>query len=76
MPQRKGLGKKERYEILYEEVNSKLDLLLERYDQFQQELQRGFQGLRAEMNGRFSLVEQALKEVSMRLKAHEETHAR
>ena len=70
-----GPNRKERYEILYEQLNSKLDLLLERDDQHRQEMQRGLEKLGAQIDERFSVIEQALREVSNRLKAHEETHA-
>lgn len=61
--------------IIMEEVRSGVKQLVDGLAQLRREMQRGLQELRVEMNGRFTLVEQALKEVSQRLKAHEETHA-
>lgn len=76
-PKRKSTEstEKERFEILLEEIHSEIKQLAEGQGQFREEVQRSFQELRAEMAGRFIPVEQALQEVSQRLRTHEETHA-
>ena len=55
-------------DVLLEGIQSEVKQLADGLSQLREEVQRGFQGLRAEMTGRFTVVEQAIKENSRDIK--------
>ncbi|MBI3614999.1 MAG: hypothetical protein HY211_00605 [Candidatus Omnitrophica bacterium] len=83
-------SEKQRFEIILEDVQKKLQLLSEGQDQLRSEIQEGFQRDEFRENQRFDIVEQALKENSQDIKklreevrnlvgrvtAHEEAHVK
>ncbi len=63
---------KERFEVLMEEVRGELKMLAEGQHQLREEMVTGFQRVREEMNQRFTLVEQAIRENSADIKKNSE----
>lgn len=61
MPRPKKNGEKERSEVLLEEIRSQVAQLADGQSQLRGEMQQEFQRLRTEMDGRFAIVEQAIK---------------
>ena len=58
------VGEKQRIGVMLEEIMSRLDLLAEGQAQLDQKMDRQIGQLRAEMNERFSVVEQVIRQNS------------
>ena len=61
-------SEREQFGIILEEIRSKLERLADGYIHLDQKMEAGFQQLREEMNQRFAIVEQAIKENSDAIK--------
>ena len=86
MPRQKSSrepDERQRFEVILKDVQDKLRLLSDGQDQLRGEMQEGLRQLESKMNGRFAVVEQAIKELHQevrviggRIASHEETHAK
>lgn len=67
-----GPSERDRTNVLLEEMRSEIKRLSDGQMQLNQTMERRFEELRSEMNQRFDVVEQAVREISGRVKTHEQ----